>query len=76
MSEKSVHEPEALLMDAEAVAQDAARLAALLQENRLERRGAVQMRIPLSVFLEALDSMEHSELLLLKQRVNEKLGAT
>jgi len=75
MKHKSVHEPEAKLMSAADVWDDAQQIAEVLRQNLLKAEPAVQLQVPLSVFLSALDSLSQDELVLLRQRVEERLAA-
>lgn len=75
MKRKSVHEPEAKLMSAADVWGDAQQIAEVLRQNLLKAEPAVQLRVPLSIFLSALDSLSRDELALLRQRVEERLAA-
>lgn len=71
---QSIHEPKATLMSATDVWEDAQTLAAVLRKNLLKAEPVIQFPIPLSLFLEALDNFGHDELLILRQRVEEKLA--
>lgn len=75
MKERTVHEPNAKLMPAAEVRDDAQQLAAVLRKNMLKAEPMVRLQIPLSLFLSALDSFDRSELELVQQRVQEKLAA-
>lgn len=75
MRSKSAHEPEANVMSAADVWDDAQQIAAVLRKNLLKAEPAVRLRIPLSAFLSALDSLGRDELLILRQRVEERLAA-
>jgi hypothetical protein len=75
MKRKSVHEPEAKLMSAADVWDDAQQIAEVLRHNLLKAEPAVQLHVPLSIFLSALDSLNRDELALLRQRVEERLAA-
>ena len=74
MKDGSVHEPDAKLMDASEIQQDADTLALLLQKNLQKAEPTVRLQIPLSSFLSALDSFDHDELVILQERVQEKLA--
>jgi hypothetical protein len=54
---KSVHEPEATLMSAADVQDNAQQIAEVLRQNLLKAEPAVQLQVPLSIFLSALDSL-------------------
>ena len=73
MNSKSPHEPEAEAMDAQDVWEDARRLAGLLQRNRSQTDVVVQLPIPFSLFLAALDGLDQNELVILRKRIDEKL---
>ena len=62
-------------MRATDVADDARLLADRLRRNLLSAEPAVQLDIPLSAFLSALDKLSRDELLLLRQIVDERLAA-
>ncbi len=74
MSRKSVHESNAQVMGVAEVGLDAQRIANVLQENLLATEPMVKLQIPLSVFLSALDSLNREELILLRERVEERLA--
>jgi hypothetical protein len=71
----SVHEPGAPLMSAADVWDDAQTVAQVLRQNLLKAEPVVEFSVPLSIFLATLDNFSHDELLLLRQRVEEKLAA-
>ncbi len=73
--QKSIHEPEAPLLNAQDAVQDAKRLRALLQRNRQQAAREVRLRVPFAVIIEALDQLEAHELHLLAQRLEERLAA-
>jgi hypothetical protein len=75
MKQKLAHEPKAKVMDATEVWEDAQRLAHVLRQNLLQTEPTVGLRIPLSVFLSALDDLSREELVILRKRVNEHLAA-
>jgi hypothetical protein len=66
-----VHEPDAELVSAEDAVQDAARLRAVLRQ----RERSVQLRVPLSALLDALDALEPKELRQVAQHAQERLTA-
>lgn len=72
--QKSVHEPEAQLLSAQDAIQDAERLRVLLRRNRQRAEREVQLRVPFTVIIEAIDQLEVSELRLLAQRLEERLA--
>lgn len=75
MRAKTAHEPEAEVMSADDVWNDAQRLAALLNRNAAEDEQAIQLQIPLTAYLSALDNLDRDELLLLRDRVDERLAS-
>ncbi len=75
MKPKSAHEPGAEVMSAMEVQQDARQVAKVLRQNLLKAEPAVQLEVPLSTFLSALDKLSRDELLILRQRVDERLAA-
>lgn len=66
-----VHEPDAELSNAAEAVQDAARLRAVLRQ----RERSVQLRVPLSALLDALDALEPKELRQVAQHAQERLTA-
>lgn len=74
MSKRSAHEPEAEVMSAAEVRDDAQRLANVLRNNWLRAEHIVNLQIPLSVFLSALDNLSQDELMILRRRVEERLA--
>lgn len=75
MKQKSVHEPKAKVMSAAEVGEDTQQIAQVLRRNLLQTEPTVGLRIPLSVFLSALDDLSRKELAILRKRVNERLAA-
>jgi len=73
--QKSVHEPNAPLLSAQDAIQDAERLRELLWRNRQQAEREVQLRVPFTVILKAIDQLEASELCLLVQRLEDRLAA-
>jgi len=74
MAEKrQVHEPEAVLADADDALTDAARLQRLLESDQ-RPCGIVSVRIPLAALLEAMDSLDASELREVQRRVADRLA--
>jgi hypothetical protein len=73
--QKSVHEPNAQLLSAQDAIQDAERLQELLWRNRQQAEREVQLRVPFTVILKAIDQLEASELRLLVQRLEDRLAA-
>ena len=74
MKRKSVHEPKAKVMSAAEVWEDAQQVAEVLRRNLLKAEPTVGLRIPLSVFLSALDDLSREELVILRKRVDERLA--
>ncbi len=75
MEQKTVHEPEAPMMSAEDVWNDAFQLAELLRQNLLRSEPMVRLQIPFSLFLSALEEFNRDELVVLRRRVEERLAA-
>lgn len=73
--QKSVHEPNAPLLSAQDVIQDAERLRGLLGRNRQQAEREVQLRVPFTVILKMIDQLEPGELRLLAQRLEDRLAA-
>jgi tripartite-type tricarboxylate transporter receptor subunit TctC len=71
---ESMHEPEAQLLSGQDAIRDAERLQALLRRNRKRAEREVQLRVPFTVIIEALDQLEAGELRLLAQRLEERLA--
>lgn len=71
---KSVHEPDAPVMSADDVWDDALQVADLLRQNLLKHERIVRLQIPFSFFLSALESFDREELVVLRQRVEERLA--
>jgi hypothetical protein len=74
MENKSVHEPEANVMSAEEVWDDAQQIAKVLKHNLLNTESVVHVDIPLSSFLSALDSLNRNELEILHKLIEEHLA--
>ena len=74
MESKSVHEPEADVMSAEEVWDDAQQIAEVFKQNLLKIEPVVHVDIPLSSFLSALDSLDRDELEILHKRIEERLA--
>jgi len=74
MKRKSVHEPKAKVMSAAEVWEDAQQIAEVLRRNLLKAEPTVGLRVPLSVFLSALDDLSREELVILRKRVDERLA--
>ena len=75
MMQKSAHEPAAEVMSAADVWNDALQLADVLRQNLLKTERMVRLQVPFSFFLSALESFDHEELVILRQRVEERLAA-
>ena len=73
--EKSIHEPNAPLPSAQEAIQDAERLRELLWRNRQRAEQEVQLRVPFTVILKAIDQLGASELRLLAQRLEDRLAS-
>lgn len=74
MMKKSVHEPDAPMMSAADVWDDASEVADVLRQNLHKNERIVRLQIPFSFFLSALESFEQEELIVLRQRVEERLA--
>ena len=74
MKHKSAHEPEADVMSAADVWEDAQQVAQVLQQNLRKAEPVVRLQIPLSSFLSALDNLSREELMVLHKRVEERLA--
>jgi len=75
MNNQSVHEPEVELMSAAEVWDDAQQIAAVLRQNLLRAEPVIRLQIPLSALLTAMDTLNRDELLILRQRIDERLAA-
>lgn len=75
MIKKSAHEPNAPVMSAADVWDDALQVADVLRQNLLKSERIVRLQIPFSFFLSALESFDRDELVVLRQRVEERLTA-
>ncbi|MEA3345282.1 MAG: hypothetical protein U9Q78_03420 [Chloroflexota bacterium] len=73
--QKSIHESDAPLLSAQDAIQDAERLRELLWRNRQQAEREVQLQVPFTVILKAVDQLEASELRLLVQRLKDRLAA-
>lgn len=74
MKYKSTHEPEAKVMSAAEVWEDAQQIANVLRQNLLKAEPVVQLQIPLSIFLSALDNFRRDELIILHKHIEERLA--
>lgn len=75
MEQQSVHEPDAKLMSAAEVWEDAQQIAMILQRNKAKAEPVVRLQIPLSVFVSALEQFNRDELIVVRQRIEERLAA-
>jgi hypothetical protein len=75
MNSQSIHEPDAKVMSAAEVWDDAQQIAEVLRQNLLKVEPVVKLQIPLSIFLTAVDNFSREELLLLRQHIEERLVA-
>ena len=75
MKRKSVHEPKAGVMSATDVWEDAHQIATALRQNLLKAEPMVRLQVPFSVLLSALDSLNRDELMILRERLEERLAA-
>lgn len=75
MKQKSAHEPEAEVMSANDVWNDALQLADVLRQNLLKTEPIVRLQIPFSFFLSVLEEFDREELVILRQRVEDRLAA-
>jgi hypothetical protein len=73
VEQKSTHEPGAQLLSAQDAIRDAERLQALMLRNRQRAEREVQLRVPFTVIIEAVDQLEADELRLLAQQLEERL---
>lgn len=74
MESKSAHKPEANVMSAKDVWDDAQQIAEVLKQNLLQTESVVHIDIPLSSFLSALDSLTRDELEILHKRIEKRLA--
>lgn len=74
MKRKSAHEPNAKVMSAADVWDDAQQIATVLKQNLLKAEPVVRLQIPLSAFLSALDNLNRDELVILHKRVEQRLA--
>jgi len=75
MKRKSVHEPQAKVMSAEDVWDDAQQISNVLRQNLLKAEPVIQLHIPLSSFLSALDNLSRDELVILHKHIEERVTA-
>ena len=74
MNNKLAHEPNAKVMSAAEVWEDAQQIASVLRQNLSEAEPVVKLQIPFSILLSAVDEFNREELLLLRQRIEERLA--
>jgi hypothetical protein len=74
MKPKAIHEPDANIMSAIEVWDDAQQIAQILKQNMLKSEPMVQIGIPFSFFLSALDTLTRDDLLMLHKRIEERLA--
>ncbi len=74
MNAKTAHEPEAEVMSATDVLEDAQELGALLQSNLAREERVVRLEIPFSILLSALDHLSRDELTFLQKRLTDRLA--
>lgn len=75
MKNQSIHEPQAKLMSAADVWQDAQTLREVLRHNLPKVEPIVKLSVPFSFFLSALEDFSPDELVMVRQRVEERLAA-
>lgn len=75
MGKKSVHEPEAQVMTAAEVWDDAHQVARVLRRRSQEDQRVVHLRVSLATLLSALDELEPDELMMVRERVQKRLAA-
>lgn len=73
MKRQSTHEPKAKVMGAAEVWEDAQQMSTVVRQNLLKAEPVVQLPIPLSIFLSALDNFSRDELLIVRQHLEERL---
>ena len=73
MENRTPHEPDENVMDAEEVWNDARGLAGLLRQNLSQTEPIVRLQIPLSTLLAAVDELYQEDLRILKEHVEERL---
>ena len=75
MEPRTAHEPEAEVMSAADVWDDAQRLAEVLQNNASKTGHFVRLQVPLSAYLAALDDLSREDLVILRKRLDQKLAS-
>ena len=73
MKKKSAHE--AKVMSAADVWDDARVVTNLFRQNLLKAEPFVELQIPFSVLLSAIDNFKHEELLVLQKHIKTRLAA-
>ena len=73
MKNRTAHEPDEEVMDAEDVWNDAQDLAGLLRQNLSQTEPVIQLQIPLSVLFAAVNGLNQEELQLLKEHVEDRI---
>ncbi len=71
--ERTIHEPDAELLNAEEAIEDGERLRMLFSRGQKIER-AVELHIPLSVLLDAIDHLDVEALQTIAQRAEERLA--
>lgn len=74
MQQQSVHEPNAPLMSAADVWDDAQRISKLLQRKQSIAEPIIRLPIPFSILLSALEQFSRDELMMVHQRIEERLA--
>jgi hypothetical protein len=69
----TVHEPEAILADAQDAIEDADRLQELLERNRQSVKREIQINVPFSAIVELVEQLDLQEVSLLIQRLEGRL---
>ena len=75
MAIKSTHEPKAKVMSATDVWNDAQEIASLLKHNLQTAEPMVRFQMPLSTFLNAVENLDHEELLILQKHIETRLAS-
>ncbi len=76
MERRTPTEPDdADVMSASDASNDAQRLAGVLQNGPLKSDRSVRLRIPLSAYLSGLDDLSHDDLVMLRERVEQRLAS-
>jgi len=72
---QGIHEPKAKLLSAQDAIQDAERLQVLLSHNQEQAERNVQLQVPFTAILQAIDQLEPNELRVLAQRLERRLSS-